>query len=79
MTAVGAAGVLSSLYGGAPMSLFAFGLLAVLAGVLISLPLAVGPLASLIGVPLRLRGLPGSSPSRTPSATLVGRPPPRRR
>ena len=29
------------------------------AGVLISLPLAVGPLASLIGVPLRLRGLPG--------------------
>ena len=58
-TAVGVAGVLSSLYGGAPMSVFAFGLLAVMAGVLISLPLAVGPLAALIGVPLRLRGLPG--------------------
>jgi putative ABC transport system permease protein len=57
-TAVGGAGVLSSLYGGAPTSIFAFGLLAVVAGVLVSLPLAVGPLASLIGVPLRLRGLP---------------------
>jgi len=82
-TAVGVAGVLSSLYGGAPMPMFAFGLLAVLAGVLISLPLAVGPLASLIGVPLRMRGLPGElaeqnarrNPRRTSStaaALMIG-------
>ena len=82
-TATGVAGVLTALYGGAPMSVFAFGLLAVMAGVLISLPLAVGPLASLIGVPLRLRGLPGElaeqnakrNPRRTSStaaALMIG-------
>jgi putative ABC transport system permease protein len=82
-TAVGAGGVLSSLYGDAPMVIFAVGLLATVAGVLICLPLAVGPLASLIGVPLRMRGLPGElaeqnakrNPRRTSStaaALMIG-------
>jgi putative ABC transport system permease protein len=83
MTATGAAGVLSSLYGGASKSIFAVGLLALVAGVLVALPLAVGPLASLIGVPLRLRGLPAElaeqnarrNPRRTSStaaALMIG-------
>jgi putative ABC transport system permease protein len=82
-TGTGVAGVLSSLYGGAPMSVFAVGLLALMGGVLISLPLAVGPLAALIGVPLRLRGLPAElaeqnarrNPRRTAStaaALMIG-------
>ncbi|HEX8509284.1 MAG TPA: FtsX-like permease family protein, partial [Propionibacteriaceae bacterium] len=82
-TAAGVSGVLSSLYGSAPRSVFALGLVAVVAGVLIALPLAVGPLASLIGAPLRLRGLPGEiaeqnakrNPRRTSStaaALMIG-------
>jgi len=55
----GVAGVLSSLYGDAGDPLLAGGLLALLVGVLVALPLAVGPLAALIGRPLRMRGLPG--------------------
>ena len=83
LTASGVAGVLSSLYGGASMTIFAIGLVAVMAGVLTSLPIAVGPLAALIGVPLRWRGLPGElaeqnarrNPRRTSStaaALMIG-------
>ena len=55
----GTAGVLAGLYGGAPMSLFGIGVAATLFGVIVSLPLAVRPLAALIATPMRLRGLPG--------------------
>jgi putative ABC transport system permease protein len=83
ITGAGVAGVLSALYGGAPMSVFAAGLVAVLIGVLTSLPLAVRPLAALIGRPLRMRGLPGElaeqnarrNPRRTSStaaALMIG-------
>ena len=74
----GAAALLSSLYADAGMSVFGLGLLAALLGVIIALPVAVRPMASLIGAPLRLRGLPGDlardnamrSPRRT-SATAA--------
>jgi putative ABC transport system permease protein len=56
---IGAAGMLSALYGDAPFSLFGLGLLAALVGVLVALPLAVRPLAALVALPLRLRGMPG--------------------
>ncbi|HET6668499.1 MAG TPA: FtsX-like permease family protein [Intrasporangium sp.] len=55
----GVGGMLAMLYGGAPFLVFGAGLLATMAGVMISLPLAVRPLAALIGRPLQLRGLPG--------------------
>ena len=65
------------------MKLFGLGLLAALVGVMVSLPLAVRPLAALIGRPLRLRGLPGElakqnamrNPRRTSStaaALMIG-------
>jgi putative ABC transport system permease protein len=80
---VGVAGMLWSLYGGAPMLVFGAGVLAALAGVIVSLPLAVRPLASLIGTPMRLRGMPGElakqnamrNPRRTSStaaALMIG-------
>jgi putative ABC transport system permease protein len=56
---VGTGGVLAGLYGDAPMALFGAGLAAALLGVIVSLPLAVRPLAALIAAPMRLRGLPG--------------------
>lgn len=82
-TSVGVASVLSALYGGAPKPVFGVGLLALVVGVLVSLPLAVGPVAALIGIPLRLRGLPGElaeqnarrNPRRTSStaaALMIG-------
>jgi len=59
VVAAGAAGLLGALYGDAGMPVFGLGLVAALVGVIIALPVAVRPLASAIGTPLRLRGLPG--------------------
>ena len=83
ITGAGAAGILSALYGGVDMKVFGAGLLAVLVGVMVSLPLAVRPLAALIATPLKLRGLPGElakqnalrNPRRTSStaaALMIG-------
>jgi len=55
----GAAGILSALYGDAPVLAFGLGLLAAMVGVIVTLPLAVRPLAAAIATPLKLRGLPG--------------------
>ncbi|HYO39250.1 MAG TPA: FtsX-like permease family protein [Nocardioidaceae bacterium] len=55
----GTAGVLAGLYADASMKVFGLGLVAVMVGVIVSLPLAVRPLTSLIAAPMRLRGLPG--------------------
>jgi putative ABC transport system permease protein len=79
----GTAGILLALYGGADMKLFGLGLVAALVGVIVSLPLAVRPLAALIAAPMRLRGMPGElakqnamrNPRRTSStaaALMVG-------
>src|SRR3954453_19721611 len=79
----GVAGMLSALYGGASMKLFALGLVAAMVGVMVSLPLAVRPLAALIATPMRLRGMPGElakqnamrNPRRTSStaaALMIG-------
>lgn len=56
---IGAAGLLSAVYGDAGMKTFAVGLLAAMVGVIVSLSLVVRPLAAAVGTPLRLRGLPG--------------------
>jgi putative ABC transport system permease protein len=72
-----------ALYGGANIKIFGLGVLAGVVGVMILLPLAARPLASLIATPLRLRGLPGElarqnamrNPRRTAStaaALMVG-------
>jgi putative ABC transport system permease protein len=55
----GASGMLAALYADADMKVFGLGLVAAMIGVMISLPMAVRPLASLISTPLKLRGLPG--------------------
>ena len=79
----GAAAITSALYAGADMKIFGAGLLATLVGVMVSLPLAVRPLAAVIATPLKLRGLPGElakqnalrNPRRTSStaaALMVG-------
>lgn len=76
--AAGAAGMLWALYGSAGIQVFGLGLLAVMVGVAVSLPLAVRPLAAVIATPLRVRGLPGDlarqnairNPART-SATAA--------
>ncbi len=79
----GVAGMLWSLYGDASMMAFGIGVLAALTGVIVSLPVAVRPLASLIGAPMRLRGMPGElakqnamrNPRRTSStaaALMIG-------
>ncbi len=81
--AVGGAAILSALYGGADMKLFGGGLVAVLVGVMVAMPLAVRPLAAIIATPLKLRGLPGElakqnalrNPRRTSStaaALMIG-------
>ncbi len=59
LAAAGAGGMTSALYGGAGMLFFGVGLLAVMVGVMIALPIVVRPLAAAIAAPLRLRGLPG--------------------
>jgi putative ABC transport system permease protein len=79
----GAAAMLSSLYGDAGMMVFGLGMLAAIVGVIVTLPLAVRPLAAAIAAPLRLRGLPGElarqnaarNPRRTSStaaALMIG-------
>ncbi len=79
----GVAGVLMALYGDVTMKVFGLGLAVALAGVMVSLPLAVRPLAALISAPLRWRGLPGDlakqnamrNPRRTSStaaALMIG-------
>jgi putative ABC transport system permease protein len=83
VTAVGLTGLFSTLYADLTMKLFGPSLLAIIVGVLMLMPAVVRPLASLIGVPLRMRGLPGElarqnamrSPRRTSStaaALMVG-------
>ncbi len=59
LVGTGTAGVLTSLYGDAQMLIFGVGLLAVMVGVIVSMPLAVRPLTALIAAPMKLRGLPG--------------------
>jgi putative ABC transport system permease protein len=59
LTVAGVAAVLAALYGDAGSIVLGAGLAAAMVGVLASLPLVVRPLASLVGVPLRMRGLPG--------------------
>ncbi len=59
LTALGVAGIVSAVYGGADMKVFGLGLVATLVGVLTALPVAVRPLAALIAKPMQLRGLPG--------------------
>ena len=79
----GAAGVFSALDAGVDMKVFGVGILALLVGVMVALPLAVRPLTSLIAAPLKLRGLPGElakqnalrNPRRTSStaaALMIG-------
>ncbi len=79
----GVAGMLANLYGDAPLSVFGIGLLAMMIGVIVALPLAVRPLSSLIGAPITLRGMPGElatqnamrNPRRTSStaaALMIG-------
>jgi putative ABC transport system permease protein len=55
----GVAGILSNLYGSTSFLLFGAGLLATVLGVMTLLPLAVTPIARAIGIPLKLRGMPG--------------------
>ncbi|TCO44365.1 putative ABC transport system permease protein [Kribbella antiqua] len=83
VTSFGLAGLFSTLYADLSMKLFGPSLLAIIVGVLMLLPAAARPLASLIGIPLRLRGMPGElarqnamrNPRRTSStaaALMVG-------
>ncbi|HET6299650.1 MAG TPA: FtsX-like permease family protein, partial [Kribbella sp.] len=83
VTGLGLAGLFTTLYADLTMKLFGPSLLAIIVGVLMLLPAAARPLASLIGVPLRLRGMPGElarqnamrNPRRTSStaaALMVG-------
>ena len=75
--------MLSTLYGDLSKKFFGPGLLAVMVGVMVSLPFAVRPLAAMIGKPLGWRGLPGElakqnamrNPRRTSStaaALMIG-------
>jgi putative ABC transport system permease protein len=83
VTVIGLTGLFMTLYADLNMKLFGPSLLAIIVGVLMLLPAAARPLASLIGVPLRLRGMPGElarqnamrNPRRTSStaaALMVG-------
>jgi putative ABC transport system permease protein len=83
VTVIGLTGLFMTLYADLNMKLFGPSLLAIIVGVLMLLPAAARPLASLIGVPLRMRGLPGElarqnamrNPRRTSStaaALMVG-------
>src|SRR6478672_3710073 len=57
--AAGAGAMLWALYGSAGMPVFGVGLLLGLVGVMVALPIVVRPLSTAIGLPLRMRGLPG--------------------
>ena len=59
LVGAGAAGMLLALYRDVSMLFFGVGLLAAMVGVIVTLPLAVRPLAAAIATPLRLRGLAG--------------------
>jgi putative ABC transport system permease protein len=83
VTGAGLGSLFAGLYGGAGMALFGLGMLLTVLGVTTLAPLAVRPLASVIGIPLRLRGLPGDlarqnavrNPRRTAStaaALMIG-------
>ena len=83
LTGAGVAVMLFTLYGDLSKALFGPGLLAVMLGVMVSLPFAVRPLAAMIGKPLGWRGLPGElakqnamrNPRRTSStaaALMIG-------
>jgi putative ABC transport system permease protein len=83
VTGVGSYSVLSALYGSASMKVFGFGILELIIGIMVLLPVVVRPLASLIAAPMRLRGLPGElakqnavrNPRRTAStaaALMIG-------
>src|SRR5215207_4563923 len=83
VSGLGLAGLFATLYADLTMKLFGPSLLAIIVGVLMLLPAAARPLASLIGVPLRWRGMPGElarqnamrNPRRTSStaaALMVG-------
>jgi putative ABC transport system permease protein len=83
LTGGGVTGILTGLYGGGSGNLVLFGILATLVGVITLGPLTARPIASLIGWPLRLRGLPGDlarqnamrNPRRTAStasALMIG-------
>ena len=83
LTGTGVTGMLLALYGDVTMKVFGLGLVLALVGVMVSLPLAVRPLAALIATPLRWRGLPGElakqnamrNPRRTSStaaALMIG-------
>src|SRR6266540_2258475 len=83
LSGLGLATLFPILYGDLNRKLFGPSLLAIIVGVLMLLPAAARPLASLIGVPLRMRGLPGElarqnamrNPRRTSStaaALMVG-------
>jgi putative ABC transport system permease protein len=83
LTALGVTGVLTGLYSGAGSQAVLFGIVGVVAGVMTALPVAVRPLASLLGGPLRWRGVSGElaqlnamrNPRRTSStaaALMIG-------
>ncbi len=59
LLAAGTGGVLANVYGDAPILFLGVGLVGVLTGVIVAMPLAVRPLTALIATPMRLRGLPG--------------------
>ena len=80
---LGTAGLLAGLFADGGMALFGLGLVLALVGVIVSLPLAVRPLAALIAAPMKLRGMPGElakqnatrNPRRTAStaaALMIG-------
>ena len=80
---LGVTGLLMGLYGGAPFGLFGLGILALIVGVVVVIPLVARPLASVIGAPLRWRGVTGElaeenarrNPRRTAStasALMIG-------
>ena len=79
----GLTGVLTGLYSGGGGTLVMLGILGLIVGVLTLMPLAARPLASAIGAPLRMRGVPGDlarqnamrNPRRTAStaaALMIG-------
>jgi putative ABC transport system permease protein len=83
LTAASVAAILQGLYGGGSGKLVLFGIAGTLFGVITLAPLAARPLASVIGAPMRLRGVPGElaqqnamrNPRRTAStatALMIG-------
>ncbi len=75
LSVVGIVALCAGLFGGASGMFVAVGVLAIILGVTTLAPLAVRPMASLIGWPLRVRGLPGElarqNSMRTPRRTAA--------